>query len=230
MGENLSEHLSNDGQNMGQQDLEVFLKNQKCIHYAVPSSPDFAELTSLGFLNNNGTPLAVVRPQNARQVSQLIIYLVASKTPFTVRSGGNNLFGKSQVANTVCIDMRSISFCEVDQEAQTARIGGGIISEQLIEALQSKGVSTVTGMVPPIGYVGWASYGGYGPFSWLYGLGHEAIIGAKVVDWRGRILEADFDLLKGIRGAGGAFGVIVELTIKVHPLGSVSYSFTIHAS
>ncbi|KIL87887.1 hypothetical protein FAVG1_08768 [Fusarium avenaceum] len=201
-------------------DLETFLKDQKEIPYSLPSSSDFEKLASLGFINNTAKPLAFVRPQDAEQVSRLIAYLAANRVPFTIRSGGNNLFGKSQVDNAVCIDLRSINFCQADREAQYARIGGGILFEELIDALQSKGLSTVTGMVPPIGYVGWATYGGYGPFAWLHGLGHEAIIGAKVVDWRGRTFNADFDLLKGIRGAGGSFGVIVELTIKVYPLGN----------
>jgi hypothetical protein len=34
-------------------------------------------------------------------------------------------------------------------------------------------------------------------------------------------VDADREKLKGIRGAGGNFGVIVELTIKVYPLKNV---------
>lgn len=73
-----------------------------------------------------------------------------------------------------------------------------------------------------VGYVGWATLGGYGPFSSSHGLGADQIVGAKVVDAKGELVEADEELLKGIRGGGGIFGIIVELTIKVYPLKEVS--------
>lgn len=73
-----------------------------------------------------------------------------------------------------------------------------------------------------MGYVGWSTFGGYGPFSALHGLGVDQIVSAKVVNAKGDIVVATDELLKGIRGAGGAFGVIVELTIKVFPLKEVS--------
>ena len=67
---------------------------------------------------------------------------------------------------------------------------------------------------------------GYSLFSGHYGLGVDQIVGAKVVNWAGEIFEADADMLFGIRGAQGNFGVIVELTVKVYPLKTVS--FVIH--
>ncbi|KAF5708019.1 6-hydroxy-D-nicotine oxidase [Fusarium globosum] len=215
------EELNNQPPAAQQKNLEMFLQEQKEIPHSLPSSPDFAKLTNIGLLTNNSIPWAVVRPENALQVARLVVYLVANRIPFTVRSGGNNFFGKSQISNSVCIDLRSISFCEINNDEKTARIGGGILFEKLIGDLQSKGYSAVTGMVPPIGFVGWSCYGGYGPFAWLHGLGHESILGAKVVDWRGCIIDADIDLLKGIRGAGGGFGVIVELTIRIFPQGNL---------
>ncbi|KAF4497577.1 6-hydroxy-D-nicotine oxidase [Fusarium agapanthi] len=96
----------------------------------------------------------------------------------------NNFFGKSQISNSVCIDLRSISFCEVNNDGKTARVGGGILFEKLIGDFQSKGYSTVT-------------------------------------DWHGCIMDGDVDLLKGIRGVGGGFGVTIELTIRIFPQGSL---------
>lgn len=70
--------------------------------------------------------------------------------------------------------------------------------------------------------MGWSTAGGYGPFSSLYGPGVDQIVGAKLVDSKGELVDASEELLKGIRGAGGIFGVIVELTIKVFPLKEAS--------
>lgn len=46
-------------------------------------------------------------------------------------------------------------------------------------------------------------------------------MGAKIVNPKGELVEAGEELLQGIRGGGGIFGVIVELTIKVYPLKEV---------
>lgn len=73
-----------------------------------------------------------------------------------------------------------------------------------------------------MGYVGWSTLGGYGPFSACHGLGVDQIIGAKVVNAKGEVVDADDEMLMAIRGAGGTLGIIVELTIKVYPSGNVS--------
>lgn len=73
-------------------------------------------------------------------------------------------------------------------------------------------------MVHFIGHIGWATYGGYGPLSGRFGYGFEQILAENVIDWKGEIVDANQELLKGIRGAGASLGVIVEITIVVRPL------------
>jgi FAD/FMN-containing dehydrogenase len=77
------------------------------------------------------------------------------------------------------------------------------------------------GTVASVGYVGWATLGGYGPFSTSHGLGADQIVGARLVNAKGELIDAGAELLEGIRGAGGIFGVIVELTVKVYSLKEV---------
>jgi FAD/FMN-containing dehydrogenase len=62
---------------------------------------------------------------------------------------------------------------------------------------------------------------GYGPFVGNYGLGVDQILGAKVVNCEGKLVEGDERMLQAIRGGGGTLGVIVEMTIKVYPLDKV---------
>lgn len=49
-----------------------------------------------------------------------------------------------------------------------------------------------------------------------------------MVNAEGKIVTADSRMLKGIRGACGNFGVIVEMTVKVYPLPKVASSFFSH--
>lgn len=124
--------------------------------------------------------------------------------------------------------MRDIKYCHVDDCQSSAKVGGGILAGTLVEALSTALVVTASGMVHFIGYFGWAAYGGYGPFSHNFGYGFEQIFGEKVVNWKGEILDASHELLKGIRGAGGSFGIVVEITIAVRPLTKVLTGFMLY--
>lgn len=207
-----------------------FLAKNSHIHYATPQSPDFEELR-LGFVvNESRVPAIVVRPRSAEDVAALIALLTKNNLSFTVRVGGHDMSGRSQVTDGVTIDLREISHVHVDVESLTARLGGGVICMNMLEELQKHNVITPYGVTPSVGQVGWASFGGYGLLSSKYGLGVDQIVGAKIVDAEGKILDADETLLTGIRGGGGSFGVIVELTVKVYPqdqvgVGSRKYEF-----
>jgi FAD/FMN-containing dehydrogenase len=126
------------------------------------------------------------------------------------------------VQDALIIDMREIAYVKINESKTEASVGGGIIMGELVDQLNQDGLVTPVGTIPFVGFVGWSTYGGYGPFSAQHGLGCDNVVGAKVVNWKGEVVEADKDMLKGIRGAGGAFGPIVEMTVKVYPLKNVS--------
>lgn len=134
------------------------------------------------------------------------------------------MHGRSMKNGAVALDLRRINHVhvQVDKETATARIGGGSLMADVIAELQREGFITPVGTIGQVGYVGWAMYGGYGQYSALFGLGVDQIVGAKVVNATGEIVEADRELLKGIRGAGGAFGVVAELTVSIYKLDKVN--------
>lgn len=202
--------------------LEDFLTDHPQITLITPASPEYASLRAVFCRDNRDVPLAIVRPQSANDVSLLVKYAAEKGIKFVVRSGGHNLFGKSQVEDALTIDIRDIAHVQVEEGNSSAKVGGGTLQGNLAARLSENGLATAVGSCSDVGYVGWATYGGYGPFSANYGLGVDQILGAKVVDDGGDIVEADEKLLKGIRGAGGVFGIIVEVTIKVYPLKNAS--------
>ncbi|KAF7541281.1 hypothetical protein G7054_g694 [Neopestalotiopsis clavispora] len=216
-----------------QEAVQEFFRDHPNIPYAVPSSPNYAALRATFIVDNPAVPIAIARPQNADDVAAIVKFCAAARpsVPFVVRSGGNNLFGKSQVDGALTIDMRDIRYCRVDGDEgdkTSARIGGGILAGALVRELSREGVVTASGTVHFIGYVGWSTYGGYGPFSANFGYGFEQILAARVVDWQGEIVDADADMLRGIRGAGGSFGIIVEMTIRVRPLTKIMSGFMVY--
>jgi FAD/FMN-containing dehydrogenase len=202
--------------------LKFFLQGYPTIQYATPNSPNYSTLRATYCIDNPAVPLAIVRPQNAEDVAAIVKFARANGIKPVVRSGGNSLFWKSMIHDALIIDMRDIKYVNINDSKTSAAIGGGVLFSDLAEYLTKAGLATALGTIPFIGYAGWSTYGGYGPFSAQFGLGCDNIIGAKVVNWKGEVIEADTDMLRGIRGAGGAFGPIVELTIKLYPLKNVS--------
>lgn len=199
----------------------AFLKENPHIQYAAPESSDYAELKATFIAHDSVQPSYIVRPKNANEVSALVAFLQSKNINFTVRSGGHDIHGRSHANDSVTLDMRDIAYVEVDKSSSTAKVGGGILTGEVATQLSKHGLATASTNTPQVGWAGWALYGGYGPFLPNFGLGADQIVGAKVVNADGAIVDADANMLKGIRGAGGAFGVLVELTIKVYPLKEV---------
>ncbi|KAI1813753.1 FAD-binding domain-containing protein [Poronia punctata] len=194
-----------------------------------PSNADF-EATRLCYVRRDTVPSAIARPQNAEHVQALVRYCTEKGVDFVVRGGGHDCAGRSQVHDALSIDMRDIKHVHVSEDKKTAAVGGGILFRDLAKELDARGLVTPMGSVASVGYVGWATLGGYGPFSTSHGLGVDQIVGAKVVNAKGELVEAGEELLQGIRGGGGIFGVIVELTIKVYPLKELLVSLLVFDS
>ncbi|KAJ5257198.1 D-lactate dehydrogenase [Penicillium angulare] len=203
--------------------VEAFLQGHPTIKFIPPSSTEFATAREVWNGSRPDTPLAIVQPHSSEDVATLIKFVKSNTISFSIRSGGHNLEGRALVQDALLIDIRALDSVTVADDRQSATLGGGILQGDVVKTLWSEGVATATGTIPHVGYFGWASYGGYGPFSSKWGLGVDQIIGATVVDPNGSLVKigANNDLLKGIRGAGGVFGVIVDVTVRVYPAPSL---------
>ncbi|KAI3325061.1 FAD-binding domain-containing protein [Xylariaceae sp. AK1471] len=211
--------------------LQAYLDKQKSTTKLLHREhPDFESVRACFVKRLGVQPALIARPQNAEDVQTLVRYCVQNNVEFVVRTGGHDCAGRTQVHDILWIDMRDIDYVNIMEDKTTANIGGGILFRGLTKALGEEGLITPIGTIASVGYVGWATLGGYGPFSALYGLGADQIVGANVVNARGELVEANDELLKGIRGGGGIFGVIVGLTIKVYPLKEIISSTLVYDS
>jgi FAD/FMN-containing dehydrogenase len=116
----------------------------------------------------------------------------------------------------------------VEPDRTSVRVGGGVISGALQEALNSDGLFTPTGQAKSVGYVSWACGGGYGFYVGTYGFGVDQILAARVVLAGGKVVDTDEDpeLLWALRGAGaGTFGIITELRVKAYPVPKLYAGF-----
>lgn len=202
------------------QSLTDFLNSWPTLKVIHRSDPNF-ETIKPGFLSSPDVQLLIVRPQDEQDAAALIGHLTSTSVPFTIRAGGHDISSRFVAQDAVQIDLRDIAHVHVSDDKSFARVGGGVITQDLLNALAEQELMAVFGNAASVGWCAWAMNGGYGIMSGKYGLGCDQIIGARVVLASGDVVEADERLLKALRGAGTAFGAIIELRIKVYSLTKV---------
>ncbi|MQA73932.1 MAG: FAD-binding protein [Solirubrobacterales bacterium] len=113
----------------------------------------------------------------------------------------------------------------VDGDARIARAEGGATWLDFDSATQAVGLVTPGGIVGSTGVCGLALGGGIGHLTAQCGLTCDNLVGAEVVTPAGAVVRAtadqDAELLWGLRGAGGNFGVVTRLELGLHPLERV---------
>ncbi len=114
---------------------------------------------------------------------------------------------------------------DVDVSRKTAAVGPGVVSSELLKAVENHDLVYPSGQVGNVGVIGYALGGGVGWLVRKLGAAADWIVGADVVLADGSVVRADAqsnpDLFWALRGGGGNFGIVVSLEIGLAPLAKV---------
>lgn len=170
-------------------------------------------------------PAALARCLTVQDVIHTVRWTREHGLPLSVRGAGHEIFGRSLRENGVTIDLSQMRSVTIDPVARTAQVQAGSTAGDLIEAAEKYGLATTTGTVSSVGMTGLTLGGGYGSLMGAYGLAADNLLSAQVVTADGQLIAASAeenpDLLWGLRGGGGNFGVVVSLEYRLHPLATV---------
>jgi FAD/FMN-containing dehydrogenase len=177
-------------------------------------------------------PAAIVRPSGTEDVVAAVRFAREHGLPLSIRGGGHNVAGNAVCDDGVMLDMSKMKGIQIDKESRTAIADPGLTLGDYDKATTAQDLVSPMGIVSKTGIAGLTLGGGMGWLGGKYGLACDNLIGAEVVTAEGKTVRAsekeNFDLLWGLRGGGGNFGVVTKFQYRLHPLEPMLGGLLIH--
>src|SRR4051812_8032469 len=188
-----------------------------------PGDEDYDEARGIWNGAHDRRPAMIVRCAGVADVMQAVDFARSEDLMIAVRGGGHSIPGFSTVDGGVVIDLSEMTAVHVNPARSTAVAEGGATWADLDHETQAFGLAVTGGLVSSTGIAGVTLGGGIGWLMRKYGLAADNLIGADVVTADGCLVHASEDenpeLLWGLRGGGGNFGIATSLEFRLHAVG-----------
>lgn len=182
-------------------------------------------------------PDAVLYPRGTDEVIALLAFAAENDVAVVPYGGGTSVVGavnadRGKFHSVVTLDLSGMDrLIEIDTTSHTATAEAGIYGPALEKGLQAKGMTL--GHYPQsfefstLG--GWIAHRGAGQGSGRYGRAEDWLVGAKLATPQGLLDTNGFPASSAgpqlndiVLGSEGAFGIVTEATVRVHPAPAAS--------
>ncbi len=177
-------------------------------------------------------PALIARCRGTADVADAVRFARAQGLELAVRGGGHNVAGRAVCDGGLMLDLSLMKGIHVDPARRAVRAQGGVTWREFNRETQVHGLATTGGVVSSTGIAGLTLGGGLGWLMGKHGLAADNLISVELVTASGDVVRANdgenVDLLWGLRGGGGNFGVASSLEYRLHRVGSVTSGLVAH--
>ena len=190
-----------------------------------PDSPGYDDARRVWNGAVDRRPAFIARCRSTDDVVAALDLARRHDLPVAVRGGGHSIPGWSVIDGGLVVDLTAMKRIGVDPAMRTAVVEPGVTWGEFDAAAQRHGLATPGGEISHTGVAGLTLGGGIGWLSRMHGLACDNLLAAELVTADGQVLHVDdrtdADLMWGLRGGGGNFGVVTSFTHRLHPVGPV---------
>ncbi|HXO51883.1 MAG TPA: FAD-dependent oxidoreductase [Mycobacterium sp.] len=169
----------------------------------------------------NKSPGVIIECLGPADVAEVLRWADEQDVAFAIRAGGHNVAGNALNDGGLVLDVSKMKGVNVDPHARTVRVQPGVNWGEFDRETQGFGLTTTGGNISSTGVAGLTLGGGIGFLMRKHGLACDSLIGADVIVPGGHHVHADAErnpeLLWGLRGGGGNFGVVTAFDFQLHP-------------
>jgi FAD/FMN-containing dehydrogenase len=190
-----------------------------------PDSPDYDAARAVWNGCIDARPALIARCRTTDDIVIATTLTRAAGLPLAVRGGGHGVAGLSTCDGGVVIDLSSMRTVEVDVDNRTATVEPGATWADFDAATGAHGLATTGGLISTTGVAGLTLGGGIGWLQRKHGLSCDNLVGADVVTADGDVVAVSEterpELLWGLRGGGGNFGIVSRFEFTLHPMSAI---------
>ncbi|CZT17458.1 uncharacterized protein RCC_03292 [Ramularia collo-cygni] len=195
-----------------------------CSEFYTPTHPSYSAHSTPWSLHSHLSPQLVLLPATLQSLQAILAYLYPLPgLPFSIRNTGTG--GSS--SPSVLISMSHFNSFAYDPSTSIATVGAGLSwgeVDTFMEEATDGEMACVGARCTWVGVTGSTLVGGLSWLSQEWGMisDPQNLLDAQVILWDGRIVwavqDGYEDLMWGVRGGGGGFGVVTALKFRAHPV------------
>ncbi len=187
-----------------------------------PNDLDYDETRAIWNGAIDRRPGLIARCADASDVGEAVRFALEHDLRTSVRGGGHGVGGLALCDEGLVIDLSAMKGVRIADDHEVDA-GAGVTLGELDRATQEAGLVVPAGIVTRTGVAGLTLGGGIGWLTRRYGLSVDNLLEADVVTAEGELVRTNQDerpdLLWGLRGGGGNFGIVTSFRFRGHPHG-----------